>query len=172
MPRLARTVQLAAIVVCLVGCEIHDQPTESPSDGTAPIGQNRAAQVAGSAGQIAFVEGFEHGLQLARNEQKPLLLFFTAEWCKYCQQMEREAFAQQAVVELSREFVCVLIDADAEPDICRQFDVRGFPTIQFVSSSGLRLNRVTGKQPASQLAMHMKSALQALVRRDKATQQR
>lgn len=173
MPRLVLTTLLAALVIPLAGCEIHDQPAESSDQGpAASIGQAANSQDAGSAGQIAFVEGFERGLQVARNEQKPLLLFFTAEWCKYCHQMQREAFLEQAVVELSREFVCVLVDADAEPDICRQFEVRGFPTVQFVSSRGLRLNRLTGKQPGSQLVMQMKAALQAVARRDKATQQR
>lgn len=175
MPRLPILLRTwpAAVAVLIAGCEIHVQPIESqpPASATAG-GQTLSLPSGGSAGQMAFIEGFEQGMEAARAQQKPLLLFFTAEWCKYCHQMQRETFAQQAVVDLSREFVCVLIDADAEANVCRQFEVRGFPTIQFVSARGLRLNRVTGKQPAGQLLAQMKAALQAVARREPPTLQR
>lgn len=173
IPKLLRSL-LATLVIAATGCEIRDQADESESAGN--LGNAAAAlsnrDQGGPAGQITFIEGFERGMQVARDQQRPLLLYFTAQWCKYCHQMEREAFVQQAVIDRSRDFVCVLIDADAEPAACRQFEVRGFPTIQFVSARGLRLNRVTGKQPAGQLLMQMRAALQAVARREPATRQR
>ena len=68
-------------------------------------------------------------------------------------------------MSLSEQFVCVLVDADAEPEVCRQFRVKGYPTIQFLSPRGTPLNRVTGKQPTVQLVMEMQAALQAVARR-------
>jgi thioredoxin-related protein len=158
-----------------VGCEVRDG---SPA-GEAGRAESRA-NVAESGmdlnglarGRIAFVDGFERGYQMAREQQKPMFIFFTAGWCKFCHQMANETFVQEAVVQLSTGFVCVLIDADAEPDVCRQFDVRSFPTVQFVSSRGVRLNRVTGKQPAHQLIAQMQAALQAIARRPDLTTQR
>jgi thiol:disulfide interchange protein len=164
---------IAAICVLCGGCEIRDA-APGPDASQAETGgkiqtvdENAIAQ-----GRIAFVDGFERGVQMAREQQRPMLLFFTADWCKYCQQMANEVLVQNSVVELSRNFVCVLVDADAEPNVCRTFEVRGFPTIQFVSSRGMRLNRITGKQPARLLISQMNAALQAIARRPDATRER
>jgi thioredoxin-like negative regulator of GroEL len=101
---------------------------------------------------------------MARDSRRPMLVFFTATWCQYCHQLADDAFRQEGVVALSRQFVCVRVDADAEPHICREFHIRGFPTIQFMSPGGVPLNRVTGKRPAHELVMEMQAALQAVAR--------
>ena len=93
-----------------------------------------------------------------------MLLFFTAHWCKFCHQMADEAFTHPQVVSLSGQFVCVLVDADAEPAVCRQFHVTGFPTIQFLSPRGVPLGRIVGKKPGHQLTMAMQAALQNVAR--------
>lgn len=159
---------MAVVSTCAfcAGCEIRD------AADTPDANQNRASELddAGklpygvAAGQIVF-ESFERGCQIAREQQKPLLVFFTAGWCRYCHQMENETFTQDAVVQLSRRFVCVLVDADAQPQLCRDFEVHGFPTVQFVSPSGVRLNRITGKQPARQFLAQMNAALHTIARR-------
>ena len=94
-----------------------------------------------------------------------MLVFFTAPWCEYCQQMAHEAFVQEQVVSLSQRFVCILVDADREPDVCRQFQVRGYPTVQFLSPWGTPLNRIVGKKPGHLVVADMHAALQALARR-------
>jgi thioredoxin-like negative regulator of GroEL len=83
--------------------------------------------------------------------------------------MANEAFVQEQVVGLSERFTCVLVDADREPEICRQFQVRGYPTIQFLSPVGVPLNRVVGKKPGHQLVIEMHAALQAVARREAVT---
>ena len=120
-------------------------------------------------GQIHFVEGFRRGWEIAHNQGKPILILFTADWCNYCHAMAREAFCESSVVNLSQEFTCVLVDADAEPEVCRQFRVRGYPTIQFLSPRGLPLNRLTGKQAPVQLANEMQAALQAVAQKGRRT---
>jgi thioredoxin-related protein len=154
-------------MMVLAGCEIRDQSASgefAQAGATDPVDPLRRDDGL-ARNRIDFVDDFALGCQRARDERKPMLIFFTAPWCKYCHQMAQEAFAQEAVVELSRGFVCVQVDADAETGVCRQFEVRSFPTVQFVSSAGLRLNRVIGKQPANQLIAQMRAAMSALARR-------
>lgn len=131
---------------------------------------NQSAEAVGAsapaaAGEIDFVYGFDEGLARATAEGKPLLVFFTATWCTYCHQMEAQAFQQSAVIELARRFVCASVDADEEAAVCRQFRVRGFPTVQFLSPRGVPLNRLVGKQPAQRLLQEMQAALLALDQR-------
>jgi uncharacterized protein YyaL (SSP411 family) len=113
---------------------------------------------------LSFVPSYEQGRRQAAAEGKPMLLFFTASWCKFCHQMADEAFTHPQVVSLSSQFVCVLVDADAEPGVCRRFQVTGFPTIQFLSPRGVPLERIVGKKPGHQLMMAMQAALQNVAR--------
>lgn len=114
---------------------------------------------------IEFVCGYARGYQHAQAAGKPMLVFFTARWCDYCHQMRREAFADRRVVELSRQFVCVMVDADDEPQVCQEFEVRGYPTVQFISPRGVPLNRLTGKTSGDRLTRQMQAALEAVASR-------
>jgi len=116
-------------------------------------------------GDLHFIEGYERGYTQAVNQRKPMLLFFTAEWCHFCHQMADEAFTHPQVVSLAEHFVCILIDADVEPEVCRQFQVTGYPTIQFLSPRGALMERIVGKKPGHQLMMSMQAALQSVARR-------
>jgi hypothetical protein len=58
----------------------------------------------------------------------------------------------------------VLIDNGMQESLCREFRVRSFPTILFLSPRGVPLNRATGKQPSHRVVMEMQSALQAVAR--------
>jgi thioredoxin-like negative regulator of GroEL len=149
----------------LAGCEVETQPAVQQYK---PASQQAAAETTPAQvarGRLRFVEGYERGYSEARRQNKPLLLFFTAEWCHYCHQMADEALTNDQVVSLSDRFVCVLVDADAAPDICRQFRVARFPTIQFVSPQGVVLNRLEGKRPGHQVTIAMQAALQTVARR-------
>jgi thiol-disulfide isomerase/thioredoxin len=115
-------------------------------------------------GGLRFIDGYQAGLDAAAAQRKPMLLFFTARWCTYCHQLAAEAFTDAAVVDLSERFVCVLVDADREPNVCAYFRVGSYPTIQFVSSRGQLLNRLVGKHRARELARQMNAALQTLAR--------
>lgn len=129
---------------------------------SAPVAPPATQHVA--RGAISFVDGYQRGCEVARRERKPMLLFFTATWCQYCHQMANEAFNQTQVTNLSQRFVCVLIDADAEPQVCQNFQVRGYPTVQFLSPDGAPLHRVVGKRPGTQFLVDMQTALQAVAR--------
>ncbi len=173
--RYGRCAIAAAAVALCIGCEIREVPSGpaasanaaagGASSGTQTVDSRGVARVA--RGRLTFIDGFQAGLELARQQHKPMLVFFTAEWCHYCHQLADEAFVHDAVVEMSGQFVCVLVDADAEPGVCREFHVRGYPTIQFLSPSGVPLNRVTGKQPGHALAHEMQAALQVVARQGK-----
>ena len=149
----------------LAGCELGAEPAPSPQV-SAPEASSEVARPTVARGLLHFSESYQQALSDAERENKPLLLFFTAEWCHYCHQMAGEAFTNPQVVSLSEKFVCVLIDADASPEVCREFHVSAFPTVQFVSPQGLPLNRIEGKRPGHQVMMAMQAALQTVALRN------
>lgn len=156
---------LIALVWVAGGCEDAPVTEEVASEPAAAVEPSSPAKLPTvSRGRLHFVEGFRTGSEQAMQEGKPMLVFFTAEWCGYCHQMEEEAFTSDQVAALSERFVCILVDADHEADICRQFQIRGYPSIVFLSPWGTPLNRLMGKKSANQLVLEMHTALQALAR--------
>lgn len=156
-------VAVASLCLFVTGCG-------ASSDANHAAGESQAPRVA--KGNLKFIEGYQPGLAAAEQSGQPMLMFFTAEWCHFCHQMAGEAFTHPEVVGLSSQFVCVLVDADREPEVCQQFGVRGYPTIQFVSPQGAALSRLTGKRPGPQLVMEMQAVLRSVARRESTSQQR
>jgi len=145
---------LVVLALAISGCQRAGQ-NSLPSDVLADIG----AKLLTSRGSLHFVKDVESGCNLAAEKGLPCLLFFTADWCTYCHEMEDTAFLDPEVAQMAKKFVCVLVDADHEKEICDQFSVSGYPTIQFVSSRGQVLNRLVGRQSAQQLVAGMQAAL-------------
>jgi thioredoxin-related protein len=157
-------------VLFAIGCEEVQQgagtfPPNSPSPAQ-PLAPSDSPRPSIVRGRLNFVEGYRAGLEAAQAQKKPMLLFFTATWCHFCHELAADAFSDPAVVGLSQRFVCVLVDADQEADICRHYRVRTYPTIQFVSARGQLLNRMVGKRPGYEVARQMHVALQAVARSD------
>jgi thiol:disulfide interchange protein len=152
----------------LAGCQTKARSAGELEESAAAQANSSPPSIRVARGRLRFIEGYEQGYVEAKRQGKPVLLFFTAEWCHYCHQMADEAFTNEQVVNLSERFVCVLVDADASRDVCRQFHVSRFPTLQFVSPQGVVLNRLEGKVPGHQVTMAMQAALQTMARRNNA----
>jgi thiol:disulfide interchange protein len=154
-------VWLGAVLLLVLGCDNVTSTPRPPRRQETPGSQ--VTKVA--RGKLEFVQGYADGYQQARYRKRPMLVFFTASWCGYCHQMEAEAFNDGQVARLSRQFVCILVDADQEPDVCREFRIHGFPAIQFLTPQGVPLNRLVGKQSAAELMFQMQAALEATANR-------
>jgi len=153
----------------LPGCDdgVHPQTTpqqSAPSAMPLPPTASKSESPPSAYRSLRFIQGYHAGVAAAAAQKKPMLLFFTATWCHYCRQLAAEAFTDTTVVGLSERFVCVLVDADREPAVCRYFQVPAYPTIQFVSARGQPLNRMVGKRPSREVARQMQAALQQLAR--------
>ena len=150
---------ILAALAFIFGCDT------SSTSLTAGI-PGRRAEAADSIGRsVSFVHGYARGHEVAEQQGKPMLVFFTARWCNFCRQMAEETFTDTDVVRLADRFVAVLVDVEAEPEVCREFRVRGYPTVQFLSPQGVPLNRVVGRRPPDQLIPQMQAALGATASR-------
>lgn len=136
------------------GCDATPSAGETPGSGVV-LGPGQLTQ----RGSITFVRGWDLGRRYAADRRMPCLAFFTAPWCTYCHRMEETTFCDREVVKLAEQFVCVLVDADAEADLCRRLQISGFPTLELVSPAGVSLGRLTGWQSAPQLIHSLQAAL-------------
>jgi uncharacterized protein YyaL (SSP411 family) len=77
----------------------------------------------------------------AEAEKKPVLLSLVTAWSDECAAMDRETYADPDVESLiDQRFVAVRVDADRRPDINERYNLGGWPTTVFLTSSGSTLS--------------------------------
>ena len=98
---------------------------------------------------------YKAGTDLARRQNKNMVIYFHADWCTYCGQMERETFGDAAVIEmLNNRAIAIKVDVDVEKRIARQFGVRGLPATFLLLNNGEQIGPLPGFiPPRAYLAM-------------------
>ncbi len=78
---------------------------------------------------VAWSQSYDVSTKVAAMEKSPVLLFFTASWCQWCQKLEREVLVEPKVVSELRKFVCVKLDVDKNRDVAMVYGVVSMPRI-------------------------------------------
>ena len=157
---MANTTPLRLITAAMIlafsvaGCESGDETTApgvADSDGAAQIDtadiheDDHTDSVAGH--KIAWHEGdVESAFELAREENKPIFLYWGAEWCPPCHQIKATIFSKSEFIAKSKLFVPVYLDGDTEQaqKLGDRFGVRGYPTMIVFNSDGTEITRIPG----------------------------
>ena len=68
---------------------------------------------------------------------KPLLVYFTAAWCRPCQRMKTTTWADQRVEAALRDYVPVKVDVDHQPAIANEYRVEAVPSFLILGPEGV-----------------------------------
>ena len=91
------------------------------------------------------MSGYTDGLQQARADRRPALLYFQALWCSWCHTYEREILGDPGVQQIIRQrFIPVLLNYDDRPDLFRRLGGVGLPYTVIVSPQGEVQARLPG----------------------------
>ena len=85
---------------------------------------------------IVWEKDFKKAQQTARQTGKPLLLDFTADWCKPCKMMDQEFWVRQDVIEATKPFIAVKIDFDNDKGTVGKYKVAAIPFVIFADPLG------------------------------------
>lgn len=94
--------------------------------------------------EIRWAGSLKEALAAAEDEQKYLLVDVYTQTCKWCKALEDTTFADSSVVDFSREFIWAKLDAQADTQAARSFQVFGYPTVMLLDPSGQEVDRIVG----------------------------
>lgn len=78
-----------------------------------------------SAQEIA--SSYTDAIQRSGKNGKPVLAFFTAQWCQPCQQMKTSVLTDKSVMAVMTHYIFVMVDTDADKDAARKFSIQKIP---------------------------------------------
>jgi len=98
---------------------------------------------------IAWHTDVQEAVAAARESQRPILVFVTAEGCGYCRKMERQTWADSSVVDaVARSYVPLRLDAQVHPELIQRLRIEAFPTVLLFTPEG---NWTVGAADSSRL---------------------
>ena len=148
---IAATVAVAAIASC-----DKQEPTSAGTDTVSSGNENS------STGEIAWIkEDYKQALSKADSDGKLLMVDVYTTWCGPCKMMDKDTFPQKDVVDKAANFVTLKLDAEKGqgPNVAKQFQVQGFPTILFIDGKGKLVHSIIGYHDAAGLVAEMDKAL-------------
>jgi len=98
----------------------------------ASVAANNAAEFE----TVTTSQALDDAMMRARQQGKPVVLDFSADWCVECKVMDRTVLSDAAVLRRLRDFVLIRADAtnynDETRSLMKRFDVVGPPTVIFL----------------------------------------
>lgn len=67
---------------------------------------------------------YDAAVSLSQQEDKPLLLIFSADWCGYCTKLKQEVLIDNS----TKNYITCVIDTDMDKDLTKKHRARSLPT--------------------------------------------
>jgi len=114
-------------------------------------------------GSIQWETNYKHGIKNAEETGKPYFLYFTANWCGWCKQLNREVFGHDTMATTMAMFIPIAINVDTNAQVAQDYQVRGIPALFFVSPDGKIKYEYQGDRSIEDLTTKMKTFLVKLL---------
>lgn len=124
---------------------------------------SKEATAAKSTSAIAWQQDFDAALKQAKQENKRVLLRFTAAWCGPCRVMENQSWPSEEVVHaVNQDWIPVYLDVDqaSAQAAAQRYGIAAIPTIVAVDANGQVLAR-SGFMSASKLSKFLSKVPQS-----------
>jgi len=130
-------IALIAVVLPLFGLDKFTATTPS------------AATTATASSELAWMRNDEAGaLAKAKQENKPVLIDFYADWCAACVELDEKTWPDGNVKQVVSDFVLLKFDFTKQNDATKalmvKYKIQGLPTVLLLTPDGVEKNRFAG----------------------------
>lgn len=101
-------------------------------------------------------EDYKAGMAVAKTDNRPALLMFSASWCGPCNRMKKEVFTQAVVKRMLDNWVAIYIDGDKNHELMEQFHAEAFPTFIVLDPKGNEMGRFVGGVAADEFLNNLR----------------
>lgn len=135
---MSRSSRLLLALVCAVAIsacrEAADSEATPATRASAP-----ALKINWQLGQVP------EALTRAQDQNKPVLLYWGAQWCPPCMQLKSTLFKQPEFIRKTEQFIAVYLDGDSEgaQRWGEHFAIVGYPTLIVLRPDGTELTRIS-----------------------------
>lgn len=124
--------------------------------------QSAAPVMVGASTQVRDENDWYHdwdaGMAAAREQNRPILVDFYTDWCKWCTVMDEETFSDPAIKQkFAEDWIMIKINAEDKVkqgtfkgktmtyrELTQAFGVQGYPSYVFIDNNGEPANIVSG----------------------------
>jgi thiol:disulfide interchange protein len=123
---------------------------EDSWDGNGPSAQpDKAApqpktETPAPTGPQLIAGTYTEALQKSGEFGKPVLVFFTAEWCTWCKKMKAETMVDGKVQAGLKNYILVYVDTDKDRAPARKFGIESLPSYVITNSKEEKLKADSG----------------------------
>ncbi len=107
-------------------------------------------------GGLSFHTSVESGISEAKNQSKPVFLYFRSETCYWCIRFEGEALSDKRVINLlENKYVLVSVDTFKQKNVALNLNVRSSPYMIFFTKDGEEISRIPGYLPTEDFLVQL-----------------
>ncbi len=99
--------------------------------------------------QIQWVEDYDKGIALAREQKKPAVIVLYADWCGFCKRFFTQTIQDPRIKTFNDRFVWIKVNSDTQKKYYEMYEQKGFPLIVILNRDGQPLDRMDGFKDAA-----------------------
>jgi thiol:disulfide interchange protein len=114
--------------------------------GPQPVAQAapKSAPNVVAAKKIKWQSSWSAALKEAKRTGKPIFVDFYATWCGPCKMLDEHVYTNRKVIDASRKWVMLKVDAERNTQLAQANKITAFPTLIFYSPTGKAVVRKMG----------------------------
>jgi thiol:disulfide interchange protein len=137
---------VVAAVVAMSATWHGSQPVAQAASQTSPntVAANTVSANTVAAKSIKWQSSWSAALKEAKRTGKPIFVDFYATWCGPCKMLDEHVYTNRKVIDASRKWVMLKVDAERNTQLAQANKITAFPTLIFYSPQGKAVVRKMG----------------------------